>query len=78
MTRKAKPNKLNLLRCWCEQASRERNCGLLALSQRRPQVLPMQYEDRGETKEKCNKQSLQHIYQQGGKGGYTIFDQEKE
>jgi hypothetical protein len=52
---------------------------LLALSQGRPQVLPMQGEDWGEAKEKANKQSLQHLYQQGGqKGGYTIFDQEEK
>jgi hypothetical protein len=39
----------------------------------------MQGEDRGEAKEKANKQSLQHLYQQGGqKGGYTIFDQEEK
>jgi hypothetical protein len=39
----------------------------------------MQDEDRGEAKEKYNKQSLQHLYQQDGqKGGYTIFDQEEK
>jgi hypothetical protein len=44
-----------------------------------PQVLPMQGEDRGEAKEKGNKQKLQHLHQQGGqKGRYTIFDQEEK
>jgi hypothetical protein len=39
----------------------------------------MQGEDRGEVKEKVNKQNLQHLHPQGGqKGRYTIFDQEEE
>jgi hypothetical protein len=39
----------------------------------------MHGEDRGEAKEQTNKQSRQHLHQQGGqKGGYTIFDQEEK
>jgi hypothetical protein len=39
----------------------------------------MQGKDQGEAKENANKQSLEHLYQQGGqKGGYTILDQEKK
>jgi hypothetical protein len=33
----------------------------------------MQGEDRGEAKEKDNKQSLQHLYQQGGKKAATPY-----
>jgi hypothetical protein len=49
------------------------------MPQGRPQVLPMQGEDREEVKVKVNKENLQHLHQQGGqKGRYTIFDQEEE
>jgi hypothetical protein len=49
------------------------------MSQGKPQVLPMHGEDRGEAKEQTNKQSRQHLHQQGGqKGVYTIFDQEEK
>jgi hypothetical protein len=49
------------------------------MPQGRPQVLPMQGEDWGETKEKANKKNLQHLHQQGGqKGCYTIFDQDEK
>src|SRR5688572_3612624 len=50
------------------------------MTQVRPQVLLIQGEDRGETKEKANKQDIQPLHQQGGqKGRYTIFYQgEKE
>jgi hypothetical protein len=49
------------------------------MSQRRPQVFPMQGEDQGQAKAKANKQNLQDLHQQGGqKGCYTIFDQEEK
>jgi hypothetical protein len=83
MTRKAKPNKPNLFRITppqSEQAYGGRNRDLLALSQGRPQVLPMQGKEWGKAKEKeSNKKHLQHIHQQGGqKGGYTIPNQEEK
>jgi hypothetical protein len=51
------------------------------MSQRRPQVFPMQREDHGqaEAQAKANKQNLQHLHQQGGqKGCYTILDQKEK
>jgi hypothetical protein len=49
------------------------------MPQGRPQVVPMQGEDHGETKENTSKQDLQHLHQQGEqKCHYTIFDQEEK
>jgi hypothetical protein len=53
------------------------------MPQGRPQVFPMQGDDRGQTKAKAQanaiKQSLQHLHQKGWqKGCYTIFDLEEK
>ena len=51
------------------------------MPQGRPQVLPMQGEDRvwEKARAQANKQNLQHLHQQDGQEGrYTIFDQEEK
>jgi hypothetical protein len=53
------------------------------MPQGRPQVFPMQGDDRGQAKAKAQakavKQNLQHLHQKGGqKSCYTIFDQEEK
>jgi hypothetical protein len=52
---------------------------LLALSQGRAQVLPMQAEEQGKAKEQGNKQNLQNLHQQDGqKGCYTLLNKKEE
>jgi hypothetical protein len=43
------------------------------MTQVRPQVLLIQGEDRGETKEKANKQDIQPLHQQGGQKAATPY-----
>jgi hypothetical protein len=43
------------------------------MPQERSQVLSMQGEDRGEAKEKSNKQNLQHLHQQSGQKATTPY-----